>query len=245
MRIRNFDDLNMKDYVEKILDAKKCGKDKWDDVYDTINIIRSKAAFIHESVNQKYDDMPYVSHLDLAMNFLIVFLYLTYSENDKKVKMCDFLNMVFGVYFHDVIEDCRITYNDLKRLAKEMSQVIPQDVKYFEDGVDIVYACTEEKGKNREERHNAKYFDGIRNTWNAYAVKIADIAANTTYSYATNPKRCEMYMSEFEVNYRLLYPRIYENNEFKETANNYVKIAYCYMKNKEFIADYAETFIKQ
>ena len=54
-------------------------------------------------------------------------------------------------WVHDVIEDCRETYNDVKNVLGERV-------------ADIAYALTNEKGKTRKERANDKYYEGIRNT---------------------------------------------------------------------------------
>jgi len=52
---------------------------------------------------------------------------------------------------HDLIEDCRVSYNDVKDALGQ-------------EAADIIYAVTNEKGKNRKERANDKYYEGIRNT---------------------------------------------------------------------------------
>jgi hypothetical protein len=70
---------------------------------------------------------------------------------------------------HDLIEDCRVSYNDIKnRLGQEAA--------------DIIYAVSNEKGKTRSERANEKYYEGIRNTNGAVFVKLCDRIANVQYS---------------------------------------------------------------
>jgi len=63
---------------------------------------------------------------------------------------------------------------------------------------DIIYAVSNEKGKNRKERANDKYYEGIRQTEGASFVKICDRIANVQYSKMTGSKMFEMYKKENE-----------------------------------------------
>jgi (p)ppGpp synthase/HD superfamily hydrolase len=84
---------------------------------------------------------------------------------------------------HDLIEDCRTSYNDVKNHLGQ-------------EAADIVYAVTNEKGKNRHERANDKYYEGIRNTKGAVFVKLCDRIANVQYSKMTKSRMFEMYRGE-------------------------------------------------
>ena len=82
-----------------------------------------------------------------------------------------------------MIEDTRVSYNDVvQALGKEAA--------------DIIYAVTNEKGKNRKERANDKYYEGIRNTPGAVFVKLCDRIANVQYSKMTKSRMYEMYEKE-------------------------------------------------
>ena len=70
---------------------------------------------------------------------------------------------------HDLIEDTRVSYNDCVKALGE----IPAS---------IIYAVSNEKGKNRKERANDKYYAGIRETPGALFVKLCDRIANVQYS---------------------------------------------------------------
>ncbi len=61
---------------------------------------------------------------------------------------------------------------------------------------DIIYALTNEKGRNRAERGNDKYYEGIRNTPGAIFVKLCDRIANVQYSKMTKSRMFEMYKKE-------------------------------------------------
>ena len=112
-----------------------------------------KAAFrIHDDVNQKYDHV-----------------------------------LPYGFHLHDTIEDARMTYNDVVKFLKEFKGggfVLPEGVRqHLEDQVpEIVYALTNEKGRNRGERANDLYYQGIRQTKFASFIKMCDRLANIQYT---------------------------------------------------------------
>jgi (p)ppGpp synthase/HD superfamily hydrolase len=88
-----------------------------------------------------------------------------------------------AIWGHDLIEDTRVSYNDVKdQLGQEAA--------------DIIYAVSNEKGKNRKERANAKYYEGIWNTPGAVFVKLCDRIANVQYSKMTKSRMFEMYKKE-------------------------------------------------
>jgi (p)ppGpp synthase/HD superfamily hydrolase len=88
-----------------------------------------------------------------------------------------------AVWAHDTIEDTRVSYNDVKnQLGEEVA--------------DIVYAVTNDKGKNRKERAGDKYYEGIRNTPGAVFVKLCDRIANVQYGKMTKSRMFEMYKKE-------------------------------------------------
>jgi (p)ppGpp synthase/HD superfamily hydrolase len=62
--------------------------------------------------------------------------------------------------------------------------------------VDIVYAVTNDKGKNRKERAGDNYYEGIRNTPGAVFVKLCDRIANVQYGKMTKSRMFEMYEKE-------------------------------------------------
>lgn len=84
---------------------------------------------------------------------------------------------------HDLIEDTRVSYNDVKdHLGQEAA--------------DIIYAVSNEKGKTRKERANTTYYKGIRETPGATFVKLCDRIANVQYSKMTGSRMFEMYKKE-------------------------------------------------
>ena len=149
--------------------------------------IRERIAKIHADVNQHYDEKPYFYHLDKVGRLVVK--YLQEIVNKKE----DIIPVIFGAYFHDSIEDARLTYNDVLKIAKE----------YMTDkqallATEIVYALTNEKGRNRHERANEKYYFGIRVIPYAPLVKACDRLANYNYAKETHSKMVSCYEKEME-----------------------------------------------
>ena len=95
--------------------------------------------------------------------------------------------VICAAVLHDTIEDARMSYNDVRRFLGAFNDVdFPADVdarRSFEEQVpEIVYALTNEKGRNRAERASEAYYAGIRSTRFASFVKMCDRLANIRYS---------------------------------------------------------------
>lgn len=149
--------------------------------------IRKKAAQVHADVNQHYDEHPYFYHLNKVACHVIEYLPDIIECED------DILPVLFGAYFHDSIEDARLTYNDVKKIAREY---MTEAQAYM--AAEIVYALTNEKGRNRHERANDKYYEGIRNTKYASLVKACDRLSNYEFAKATKSRMVKMYESEMD-----------------------------------------------
>ena len=139
---------------------------------DKIEQIRQDAHQLHSSVNQTYGEgLPYGYHLDMVVAGIREFGYLVCACED------DVLPLFFGGYYHDSIEDARLTYNDVMNTAR-MKMTEEQALMATE----IVYALTNDKGRTRAERAGEKYYQGIRETPYAPFVKLCDRLANITFS---------------------------------------------------------------
>lgn len=148
--------------------------------------IGPRASKIHEDVNQTYDGKPYYVHLNN-----VVAEVMAYAEDEIPDE--DIPVIVFGAFFHDAIEDARLTYNDVIKIAKEY---MPEDKAYL--ATEIVYALTNEKGKNRAERANDKYYLGIRSTQYASFIKMADRLANLKYAISSESRMVSAYRKELD-----------------------------------------------
>ena len=157
---------------------------------DLIGRIRQSAHTLHQNVNQVYGkNLPYGFHLDMVADVVREYGHLVCAQET------DVVPLLFGAFYHDSIEDARLTYNDVMKEAK----------KYMDDeqalmATEIVYALTNEKGRNRSERANEKYYAGIRETPYAPFVKLCDRVANITFSCsgrdADNYRMKEIYKQE-------------------------------------------------
>ena len=137
-----------------------------------IRQIKVSAHQLHEHVNQSYDKVhPYGFHLDMVVDSVY-----KYGHEVCTTKR-DVLPLFFGAYYHDSIEDARLTYNDVKKSAQQWL-----DGEQAILAAEIVYALTNDKGRTRAERAGEHYYQGIRETPYAPFVKLADRLANITYS---------------------------------------------------------------
>lgn len=137
-----------------------------------IEEVKEHAHMLHESVNQRYDtNLPYSFHLDMVADLVFKYGHLVCQQE------ADVLPLFFGAYYHDSIEDARMSYNDVKKGA-----LLFMDEAQAYMAVEMVYALTNEKGRTRAERANDRYYAGIRETPYAPFLKLADRLANITYS---------------------------------------------------------------
>jgi (p)ppGpp synthase/HD superfamily hydrolase len=169
-----------------------------------IEIAKKLAINSHNFTNCMYDNKPYQVHLQMVVGIANRFINL--------VPVKDIENVISACWLHDTIEDCRLTYNDIK-------------VATNEDIAEIVYALTNEKGKSRSERANDIYYNGIKNTPYASFVKICDRIANYKYSLENNNGMAIKYEQEmnnfksqlFDEKYKPMFDYlqklVYSNNE--------------------------------
>lgn len=130
----------------------------------------------HKQCNHFYDgDVPYRFHLDMTASVCERFKHLVddFKQND----------VILACYAHDLLEDTRTNYSEIvKNLGLEVAE--------------LVFAVTCEKGRNRKERANEKYYEGIKNLKYASFVKMCDRIANVEYSKMIGGKHFEMYKKE-------------------------------------------------
>ena len=144
-----------------------------------IEEIRLAAHELHQSVNETYgDELPYGFHLDMVVEGISCYGHLVCVGED------DVLPIFFGGFYHDSIEDARMTYNDVMRVARRWMK---EEQALM--ATEIVYALTNDKGRTRAERAGEKYYKGIRETPYAPFVKLCDRLANVTYSCSIDSGR--------------------------------------------------------
>lgn len=136
----------------------------------------------HRATNHMYDTyLPYEFHLRMVSHVAKQNIHLIKDSNDGEEAFRD--SVIIAAWGHDLIEDTRVSYNDVR-----------ESLGY--QAAEIIYAVTNEKGKNRKERANNKYYEGIVKTPGAVFVKLCDRIANVQYSKMTGSRMFEMYITE-------------------------------------------------
>lgn len=178
----------------------------------TIEKIAKAAAELHDKeCNQKYGDgKPYSFHLEMVAKYVMRWGYLVCGN------IGHIIPMIFSAYFHDAIEDARMTYNDIMKLSKTF-----MDKNQALTATEIVYALTDEKGRNRAERGSDKHYQDIRDTLYAPFVKFCDRYANWHYSVVNGSRMAEVYRKEMpsfleKLGYDKYVPKDLVNMVFEE-----------------------------
>jgi hypothetical protein len=178
-----------------------------------MNLQEAKDFIFHQHdvvCNQKYGKtLPYSFHLDCVLQQGYKFLYLI--EDVKARPGNSFSNerlrdwVLIGCLGHDLIEDARMTYNDVKDL-------------FSEEIADIIYLCTEERGKDRAERHPESWYKALTDNKLATFVKLCDVIANVKFSLLTNSSMYSKYQKEF-----ILHKHYYEKQSDLKPMVDYLE----------------------
>lgn len=193
---------------------------------DKIETIRQSAHDLHQSVNQTYgDELPYGYHLDMVVNGIRDFGHLVCAGEE------DVLPLFFGGYYHDSIEDARLTYNDVMKVARKW---LTEEQALM--ATELVYALTNDKGRTRAERAGEKYYKGIRETPYAPFVKLCDRLANISYSCsgvnADNLHMKEVYKQEMPHFLASINPHS-DDSRFQLPQETVLKLAECLIDDLE------------
>lgn len=131
---------------------------------EPVNIFKTLeyASDLFKDRNLKYGEFEYSKHLIDVLT--IGFSYLNLLETEHKTNNA----ILNALICHDILEDCGVTYNDLKSHIGELA-------------TDIVYDVTNELGKNRKER-SEKTYPKIKKNDYAIFVKCCDRLANIRFS---------------------------------------------------------------
>ncbi|MDB5272241.1 MAG: hypothetical protein JWO58_608 [Chitinophagaceae bacterium] len=120
---------------------------------------------------QRYGTKDYSFHLEA-----VVAVAKAFQLNEKIVAAC---------WLHDTIEDCTVSFQDIKEICGE-------------EVAEIVYCVTDELGRNRKER-KLKTYPKIKNNPDALCVKLCDRIANMQQSFLDhNDKLSAMYLEEHQ-----------------------------------------------
>lgn len=132
----------------------------------------------HAEVNHRYDAIhTYAFHLTMVNDIANMFIHLILEECRADVKG--------GCWVHDIIEDARETFNNVKRATNEVI-------------AEYAYRCTNEKGRTRKDRANKKYYEGIKTYKYCTFIKLCDRIANVTFAVNNKSSMLDMYKKEYE-----------------------------------------------
>ena len=148
-----------------------------------VAVLAEAAAQCHAAVNQTYDGyLPYAFHLRLTASYALRFLPLLQLDEAQGE------TVLAAAYFHDTLEDARLSYNDLTALLTRLKDEhqLRLDVRA---AAEAVYALTNDKGRTRAERAGEAYYKGIRGTPFAPFLKMCDRLANLRYSTLWTPRQ--------------------------------------------------------
>lgn len=144
----------------------------------------------HREVNHHYNAMyPYAFHLQMTVEVAEKFIHLIPEEDRHDV--------IGGCWTHDIIEDARETYNNVKDVTNKTI-------------AEYAYRCTTFKGRNRRERANEQYFKEIKEYKHCTFIKLCDRIANVSFSIQEKSSMINMYKKEFQFFYDNLYDGRYQ-----------------------------------
>jgi (p)ppGpp synthase/HD superfamily hydrolase len=127
---------------------------------------------------QTYGTREYSFHLEAVVSIA------------KEFKLDE--NIISACWLHDTMEDCNVSFQDLKNI-------------FGEKIAEIVYCVTDELGRNRKER-KAKTYPKIKSNNDALCVKLCDRIANMQQSFIdNNDNLLSMYLKEHREFKKLLF----------------------------------------
>lgn len=130
----------------------------------------------HDGTNQTYDGESYFEkHILRVFHYALKYIHLIPEKWQ--------LIVLYAALCHDLMEDCRETYNDLVKIMGEKA-------------ADIVYACTNKRGKTREKKANKKYYRLLKKTPGGEFVKVCDRLANVSSGVSTGHEMAKRYKKE-------------------------------------------------
>lgn len=155
-----------------------------------VGIVRETAIKIHAAHGSLYAGYPYSLHLDSVHHILVnshpfFHSFSFYTSKREPLDNDRFASMIRAAYCHDLMEDCGLSYKDVLKLTDDRLCT------------DIVYNLTNEKGRNRAEKHERTYPDIARCELSTF-IKLCDRLANVSFSRANNAHMFELYRAEYK-----------------------------------------------
>lgn len=150
----------------------------------------------HRHVNQYYGgkrlNLPYSFHLRAVAAQVEAFRDLLDPAEYEIARV--------AAYGHDLLEDTNLNYNDIIEVLNQ------HDLNHLSKlAAETIYRVTDEKGRSRAERKNAKYYEELTQGEVALYVKLCDIIANKMFSRLTGSGMYRKYQQEHQDFYDKTY----------------------------------------
>jgi len=173
--------------------------------------IREFADNAYKKANCSYDGHSYIFHPDMVAVQCLKFGWVFRNKSDIDI-------IHGGAYTHDLIEDAKLTYNNILAVCGK-------------DIADVTLAVTDVPAETRFLRHLLTMPKTVRD-YRAIILKLSDISANTTHSYKSGSGMFNKYRKEYE----------YRRPIFREALNMYTE--YLYMDEVDTIFKYLDSINK-
>jgi (p)ppGpp synthase/HD superfamily hydrolase len=143
-----------------------------------LKVIEVYAEKCYADANCTYGDNggSYMIHIRMVVDFL-------YKHGNVFKTAGDTINTIGASFAHDLIEDAKQTYNDIKKIGGK-------------DVADITLGVTDVPAENRLMKHLLTMGKTVRD-YRAIILKLADIYANTSYSKKEGSSMYEKYVEEY------------------------------------------------
>jgi (p)ppGpp synthase/HD superfamily hydrolase len=123
------------------------------------------------------DGQDYMVHVDMVVNTLIKHIPIFNNLDDAQ-------NTIAAAYCHDLVEDAKLSYNNILEISNK-------------DVADIVLAVTDVNEANRLLRHLNTMGRTVKD-YRAIILKLCDIYANASYSKEHGSSMYAKYVEEYQ-----------------------------------------------
>ena len=141
-----------------------------------INTASEIAKKIHDNCNCEYDGKTYYTHISMVETNIDIF-------GDVFIKYDDYVTTRIASSYHDLIEDARQTFNDIKRISNT-------------NVARVVLKVTDVPAETRLMRHLLTMPKTVTD-YRAIILKMADLLANATYSKMNGSSMYDKYKLEY------------------------------------------------
>lgn len=143
----------------------------------------------HIDTNHYYDEyVQYPFHLKMTMQAAKDFFHIMKLNPEEQA------TVLCACAGHDLYEDARKTYNDVLHAANTCDEV--WSTANARQIAELIFAVSNNTGRNRSERADAAYYAKIRNTPLAKYVKLCDKIASVRYSVMAKSPKLKMHIDE-------------------------------------------------